>query len=138
MIVADAEAKATGLIDHAQVRATELEVESEARAQAHADRVLEESQGRLDELMATDRRAHERLRAALAELQMAVDLLGGTEAAAEPASAGMVRPAAARRRLRDLAEPDLDLTVDPEDREAITKGLDEAVGDALRPFQRDR
>ena len=89
-MLTEAEAKAAGLIDNAQVRAAEIDRDGAARAQAHADNVLAESQSRLDELMATERRAHERLCGALAELQVAVDLLGG-----------------------------------------------EAVGDALRPFQRD-
>lgn len=137
-IIADAEAKAANLVDSAQSRAAELEKDGAARAQAHADAVLSESQARLDELLSTERRAHERLRTALAELQVAVDVVGGAEPGSEPAGTAAVRPAVARRRLRDLAEPDVDLTVEPEDRDAITKGLGEAVGDALRPFQRDR
>lgn len=140
-LVADAEAQASRLLDAATLRSEEVQRDAEEKARAHSQSVLSQSQERLDMILATERRAHERLRTALAELQAAVDMVSGAEAPADTRDAG-AEPARlteaglpVRRRLRDLATDEIDLTVDPDDQEVLARGVAEAVGEALRPFQ---
>ena len=108
-MVAEAEATASLLVDNAKMRAEEDELAAQERAQERSTEILNQSQERLDLILATERRTHERLLAALAEVQTAV-VDGQRCARAAP------RQPARRRHHRSATE----CTVDPAQFEQFT------------------
>ena len=142
-MVAEAEATASRLVDNAKVRAEQEELEAQERAQERSVEILNQSQQRLDLILATERRTHERLIEALAEVQAAVDLVGGVPGrplVSPPDDDTTGRPAHDKPsrgqfdRFSPISSPD-DPSVDPADRESLSRMVGDAVGQALRPFQ---
>lgn len=142
-MVAEAEATASRLVDNAKVRAEEEEVTAQERAQQRSTEILNQSQERLDLILATERRTHERLVAALAEVQAAVDLVGGAperilvsppddDTSGQPSGTRAARPQP--DQFAPVADPE-NSPVDPADRDALSRMVGDAVGQALRPFQ---
>jgi hypothetical protein len=140
-MLADAEATASRLVDNAKVRAEEEELAAQERAQERSLEILNQSQQRLDLILATEMRTHERLVEALAEVQAAVDLVGGIPGRPlvsppdDDTTGGRPAPNAPRAgdQFAPLTETDAD--VDPADRESLSRMVGDAVGQALRPFQ---
>ncbi|HUP72486.1 MAG TPA: DivIVA domain-containing protein [Acidimicrobiales bacterium] len=142
-MVAEAEASASRLLDTAKVRAHEEEVAAQERAQERSTEILNQAQERLDLIISTERRTHERLLAALAEVQTAVELVGGVpertivsppddDTSGQPAT-----PRPARTQFDQFA-PVTETespAVDPADRDSLSQMVGDAVGQALRPFQ---
>ena len=142
-LVAEAEATASRLIDSAKVQANEEEVAAQERAQARSSEILNQAQQRLDLILATERRTHDRLVAALVEVQSAVDLVGGgpeRPLVSPPDDDTTGRPASgANARLsREVVTAVVEVEtppVDPADRDSLSRMVGDAVGQALRPFQ---
>ena len=141
-IVGDAEARASRMIDLATLKAEEIERNAKVRASDHANEVLNKSQDRLDLMLAAEQRVHERLQLALAELQEAVNLIGGESAplvARDEAAPARLAPQA-RRNPTEAAEsapaPAESFALEPDDRSTLSRLVGEGVGQALRPFQR--
>ena len=142
-MVAEAEATASSLLENAKVRAEEDELAAQERAQQRSTEILNQSQERLDLILETERRTHERLLAALAEVQTAVDLVSGAperplvsppdeDTTGQPPSARSTRPQF--DQFEPVAEPESS-PVDPADRDSLSRMVGDAVGQALRPFQ---
>ena len=142
-LLAEAEATAARLIESARVRAYDEEVAAQERAQERSTEILNQSQERLDLILATEKRTHERLVAALREVQAAVDLVGGSapertlvsppddDTTGGPANA---RPRASFDKFAPVTDAENE-TVDPADRDSLSRMVGDAVGQALRPFQ---
>jgi DivIVA domain-containing protein len=142
-MVAEAEATASRLVDNAKMRAEEEELTAQERAQQRSTEILNQSQERLDLILSTERRTHERLLAALAEVQTAVDLVGGSperplvsppdeDTTGQPPSARPTRPQF--DQFAPVTPPE-NSDVDPADRDSLSRMVGDAVGQALRPFQ---
>jgi DivIVA domain-containing protein len=144
-MLAEAEATATRLVDTAKIKAEEEELTAQERAQAHSLEILNQSQQRLDLILATERRTHERLVEALAEVQAAVDLVGGVpdrpvvsppddDTSGSPGR-GQSVPRAGHEFGQFAPMAETESPVDPADRESLSRMVGDAVGQALRPFQ---
>jgi DivIVA domain-containing protein len=142
-MVAEAEATASRLVDNAKVRAEEEEQTAQERAQARSTEILSQSQERLDLILATERRVHDRLLAALAEVQTAVELVGGAPerqlvSPPDEDTSGQAPGARSTRPQFDQFAPVTEsesAAVDPADRDSLSRMVGDAVGQALRPFQ---
>ncbi|MEO8693899.1 MAG: DivIVA domain-containing protein [Acidimicrobiales bacterium] len=141
--VTEADATASRMLDNAKVRAEEDEVAAQERAQARSTEILSQSQERLDLILTTERRVHDRLIAALAEVQTAVELVGGApdrplvsppdeDTSGQPPTTRPTRPQF--DQFAPVREPE-NADVDPADRDSLSRMVGDAVGQALRPFQ---
>ena len=142
-LVAEAEATASHLVDSATMRAAEEEIAAQERAQERSTEILNQSQQRLDLILATEKQTHDRLVAALVEVQIAVDLVGGLPdrpLVSPPDDDTTGRPPSARPTKANFdkfgpASGSDAPAVDPEDRDALSRMVGDAVGQALRPLQ---